>query len=214
MTEQQMPKMMGALVEFQGGFRDLSEEEGQWVIQKTADAVAVMRAAVEKAYAEINQLLHFLGTVTILATTTKFIARDKFVVNTDDDASVKISGFWGSFREWFLDKVEDPIAEQTLRYAKLRKASVDGPIVDELGGKEKAETTLAEIYDLMAKQGKGQKGVLLTNGYANIFYVKDVNGVLRAVSVHWYDGGWLLYASALERPFGWLAGSQAFSRSN
>ena len=59
--------------------------------------------------------------------------------------------------------------------------SVDGPILAELGGEAKAETTLTEVYSLMEAQKNGENGPLLTNGYANIFYVRDVNGALRAV---------------------------------
>jgi len=76
------------------------------------------------------------------------------VVDTGRKARVKISYLGDNFTGWFLGedgKVEAPIGEQELRFARLKKASVDEPILVELGGKEKAETTLTEMHSLMEK---------------------------------------------------------------
>ncbi len=94
------------------------------------------------------------------------------------------------------------------------KNSFDGPIIAELGGEAKAETTLTEIYDLMDRQSEGREGVLLNNGWANIFYVKDLAGVLRAVGVRWDDAGWRVFADSVEDPTEWYAGRQVFSRNS
>lgn len=161
-------------------------------------------------------LLSFIGTVSIPATTAKFVAKNKFKIDTSDQAPVKINYVGDNFNEWFLKddgKIEDQIAEQTLRYGKLRKSSVDGPIIAELGGEEKAETTLAELHSLMSQQPNGEDGVLLINGYANIFYVRDINGVLRAVDVRWHDDGWDVGASSVEFPNEWNDGYQIFARN-
>jgi hypothetical protein len=91
---------------------------------------------------------------------------------------------------------------------------VDGPIINELGGEAKAETTLSEMFSLMEKQKNGESGVLLNNGYANIFYIRDQNGVLRAVGVDWDDGGWYVGAYSVEDPGGWRVGRQVFSRNS
>lgn len=160
-------------------------------------------------------LLEPVGTVTISATAGRFVARDKFVINTSASAKVKISYLGDNFKSWFLEgdgKIEELIGEQTLRYAKLRKSSVDGPIISELGGETKAETALAEMFSLMKEQANGEAGILLNNGYANIFYVHDLSGVLRTVDVFWYGDGWYVFASAVENPFRWDDGSQVFSR--
>jgi len=90
---------------------------------------------------------------------------------------------------------------------------VDGPIITELGGKEKAETTLAEIWRLLLKQPKGQGGALPTNGCASIFYVKNTSGVLRAVNVNWNDGGWNVNVNSIENPNPWNVGNRVFSRN-
>lgn len=162
-------------------------------------------------------ILELVSTVVVPATTSKFIAKDKFVVNTKRNAPVKISVVWDNFTAWFLNgdgKTEDPISEQTLRYHKLWQSSVDGPIIAELGGEAKAETTLSEMFSLMEKQKNGEDGVLLNNGYANIFYIKDQNGVLRAVSVRWSDDGWSVSARSVVNPNDWNDGRQVFSRNS
>ncbi len=162
-------------------------------------------------------ILEFVGTVTTSATTGKLVAKEKFVRDTGPKAKVKISYLGDNFSSWFLSgdgKTEDPISEQTLRYHKLRKSSVDGPIITELGGEEKSETTLTEMFSLMEKQKNGEDGVLLNNGYANIFYIQDQNGVLRAVVVGWGGAGWDVSAGSVGDPGGWDGGRQVFSRNS
>ena len=160
-------------------------------------------------------LLDLLGTATTLATTGRFVAKTAFVVNIKHNAKVLISAVWDNFTSWFLSgdgKTEDSISEQTLRYHELRESSVDGPIITELGGEAKAETTLSEMFSLMENQGNGKDGVLLNNGRANIFYVRDQNGVLRAVRVRWSVGGWDVIARSVELPLRWNDGDRVFSR--
>ena len=140
MTEQQIPKLVASLVEHQNAFSQISTENGQWAIQNTAEAiklfvVAVANRAKQAAEKIVEKLLESVGTITVLATTKKFQAGANFLLKQDGG----ICSYLGdNFRAWFLEgdgKTEEPIGEQTLCYAKLRKASVDGPIVAELGGK-------------------------------------------------------------------------------
>lgn len=201
------PEMLKSLVSG-GRLRALKE-----VLEGNAQIVTISTKVAKPK----PSILEFVSTVKIPATTGSFVAKAKFVVNITDEASVKISYVWENFREWFLNgdgKTEGPTDEQTLSYAKLRKASVDAPIIAELGGEEKSETTLSEMFSLMEKQGKGEAGVLLNNGYANIFYVRDSAGMLRAVGVRWYDGGWDVFAYSVLDAGGWGDGDQVFSRNS
>jgi hypothetical protein len=156
-------------------------------------------------------LLELIGTVVVPAT-GKFIVRNKFVVDTGRGAPVKISYVGSNFSERFLGKIEEPKPKTTLRYAKLLKYSVDRPILAELGNA--AKTTLAEVYTLMERQPDGEDGALLTNGCANIFYVPDISGELRAVSVFWCGGGWRARASSVAGPHAWRDGYRVFSRNS
>ena len=74
------------------------------------------------------------------------------------------------------------------------------------------ETSLTEMFVLMEKRGKGENGTLITSGYWNIFYVRDSAGVLRAVRVHWCDGGWSVGAVSVTVSHEWGAGDQVVSR--
>jgi hypothetical protein len=217
MTKQQIPKLTGQLVEHQDRFSDLTDQEAQWAILNTTAAIAVCVSAIKSAYAALNKLLEFIGTVAVAATTGKFVAREKFVVNTSRETPVKISYVGDNFTAWFLSgvgKTEDPITATTLRYDRLRSASVDAPIITELGGETKAGTTLTEIYSLMEKQPNGQKGALLNNGWWNIFYVRDSAGVLRAVRVGWGGACWGVSARSVGSPRRWRDGDQVFFRNS
>lgn len=161
-------------------------------------------------------ILELVSTVVIPATTSRFVACEKFVVNIRHNARVKISYLDGNFTEWFLNgdgKIEDSISERTLHYAKLREASVGGPIIAELGGEEKSETTLTELFALMAKQGDCEEGVLLNSSLANIFYIKDRASVLRVVYVRSGVLGWDVYAYSSDSPGRWSSGIQVFFRA-
>lgn len=165
------------------------------------------RQAIKK---ETEALLELITTVTVPATNEKFVARDRFKKDTNA-ATVKISSLGSNFLRWFGDKVEDLIPETVLSCYKLKRSSADCPILGELGGTEEAETTLSVIYALMQKQGHGQDGALLTNGDSNVFYVRDINGVIRAVYVCWRGRGWSVSARKVGNPRRWYDGHLVFS---
>lgn len=154
-----------------------------------------------------------VATVVVLRP-PEFVARNKF----KNGGAVKFRGFWSGFEEWFLDKVEklaDGEANQTtLRYQTLSKESLDGPIIDALGGEAKAETSLAEIHCLLEEQANGEVGALLTDGDANIFYVRDSSLVLRVVYVSNFGDGWEVGAGSVDDPNEWDAGDRVFSRDS
>jgi len=208
MTEEQIPKLSAVLVEHQKCFNELSTADAQWMIQNPQKAIALFC----KAIAEREEtLLELVGTVDI-AQTGKFIASDKFVVNTGDKATLKIAYVSDQFKEWFLDKTEEPADGSQLARYKLVEPSTILDMVGALG--DKANTTLAQVFYLMEQQGRGEEGVLLVDGYANIFIVPDINGVLRAVFVHLSSDGWDVYALLVEDPFRWRIGDQVFSSNS
>lgn len=203
MTEQQTPKLAAALVEHQGAFTSMSTDDAQWVIMHTVDAISVFVEAVKNRVK--NTLLKLLGKVEVQAT-KRFIARDNFTLG-----NAGISYLGDNFKERFLGKTEENVLKTTLFYHELTKSSVDRPIINELGGEAKAETRLSQLYVLLKKQSSGQKDAFLTNGFANIFYVCDINGVLWAVFAHWDGDGWLVSANSVENPRGWDEGDRVFS---
>lgn len=157
-------------------------------------------------------ILEKVGDIFIPATSELFVAKEKFVLNTDPEAGVLISHLSDNFNLWFGNKIEEPIGEQTLCCHKLLQSSMDVEIIDELGGEAKVETTLSELHFLMEGQKHGESGDLLNNSRTNKFYIKDVAGVLRAVHVYWYDDGWHVLAFSVEGPGRWGVGYRVLSR--
>ena len=168
-----------------------------------------------ESVSNLASLLEIVGRVSVPATTSRFIVCEKFVPDTGHTTKVKICRLGHNFLEWFFwreGKNEDPMAKQTLRCYKLRQASLDAPIIVALGGEDKAETTLSELFFLLKKQKSGKSGVLLTNGYSNIFYVRDQSDRLRAVYVCWDDNGWSVDAFSPGPLDHWCGGCRVFSR--
>lgn len=155
-----------------------------------------------------------LGTTPVPATTELFVVRENFKVDTSPEAKVKISFIGDNFQRWFTGKCEAPCGERSLRYGRLKQRSVDAPIIAELGGEAAVETSLADVWALMAGQPNGEAGKLLNNGWANVFYVKDLDGVVRAVGVFWRGGGWDVGAYEVGSPGPWHGGSRVFSRNS
>jgi hypothetical protein len=157
-------------------------------------------------------LLEVVTTISLSAT-PKFVAIDNFKVNTARRAPVKISYLGSNFTAHFLageGKTEDPADAVELTVRKLLKNSLDKPIMDELG--EKTETTLAQFYEALRLQRGGKRGALLTDGWWNIFYIRDADGTLWAVRAYWRGGGWGLRATSVAGPSAWRAGRQVGSR--
>ncbi len=167
-------------------------------------------------------VLQPLETITEFPKTDIFRAIDHLRITPDNEratAELVIGFLSDNVRNNFLSnggKIEENLAESKLRAYKLKKDSVDGLIIAELGGEEAAETTVAEMVALMRRQGRGQQGILLTNGYANIFYIRDAKGVLLAVYCCWLSdyGRWYVVANPIKDPGAWRAGDRVFSRDS
>lgn len=160
-----------------------------------------------KAQAAGQCLLESIGA-TVVAPVKEFMAKDFFKLGTS--AGVTIAYLGDNFKENFLKKVERDIAGTTLKSFRLKEASLDQPIITELGPKH--ETTLAHLWELLKAQPNGKPGTLLTNGCANIFYIRDTEGILWAVGAGWRSGGWYVYACSVEAQNGWNAVSRVFGR--
>lgn len=136
------------------------------------------------------------------------------MIDTSEKARVKISYLGNNFKEKFLNKIEEEVSQSILRYQDLKNSSRDILIINEIGGETVAETTLSKMFALMEMQSESESGALLTNGYVNIFYIRDVTGVLWAVYCYWLGDGWFVVARSVEYPNGWSDGLRVFSRNS
>lgn len=189
------------------------------------------RPKIKQFLSGLQPSLTLVGVIEVRPS-TNFVASGFFKVNTDKSSPLKISHVGDSFKAWFFKpSANERVAfcagpyrmpgvqssttiKIMLRYQVLNKRLVDESLINQLGGEAKAEITLAEIAACMQNQASGDHGALLTNGYSNIFYVRDVNDVLRAVRVDWADGGWGVRAFSLEGSGGWNQDRQVFSRNS
>lgn len=155
---------------------------------------------------EKTPLLEAVETVAIPPLATPFVIRDSF----KRPAGVKFATVWNEFKRRFYGKAEGPAPESQMRKYRLLAIAPDGPIIAELGGEAAVESTVAASYALLRRQGAGQEGILQTNGYANIFYVRDQKGVLCAVRIGWDGEGWVIDAISVEDPLAWNGKHEIF----
>jgi hypothetical protein len=151
-------------------------------------------------------LLEAVATVSISGCGEAFAIRDRF----ERPSGVRFATVWNEFKKRFYGKIEWPPAEAQLRKYRLLTLAPDGPIIAELGGEACVEGTVSAAYSLLGLQGRGEPGILQTNGYANIFYVRDLKGILCAVRIGWDGEGWVIDAISVEDPLAWNGKHEIF----
>lgn len=182
---------VGSLVDLA---RRFSGDDGRDWESLVSSAVKAGLKKTVVAAAVATALLVLVGNpVTIPLSTQPFIADEKLVVNTGSDAELKINYLGDNLKSLFLDKVEESFAGSQLKVQKLSQNSVDGPIMNKLGGEAAAETTLCEMFEFLKNAPHA--------GY--IFYIKDAGERLRAVNARWRADGWYLNACELHYPYEW-----------
>ena len=124
---------------------------------------------------------------------------------------------WGSFTDRILPTAPILKSSQATIIASfdLVKQANDTEIRVELRKNyvwEDASIFCAHLAGMINRQPNGKDGDLISNRYANIFYVRGVNSEVFTVSVDWDSGGreWDVYAHPLDDTR-WNAGSRAFS---
>lgn len=149
------------------------------------------------------------ATTSSLPRGPQFVVRDHFREDSSSQAEVSIAWLGAMFIQQFLDKIEDEDDGAVVRAFVLREAARDTQILDALDNG--AETQLGDLWCLLKRQPKGESGTLLTQAAPNVFYIRDVQGIRRAVDAVWNGAGWEIGASTIG-PNRWLAGRQVFSR--
>ena len=105
-------------------------------------------------------LLKYVTTVVAFAV-YEFVAADFFKEDISAEAKVKISYPDGNFKKFFLGKIEEEVEAAELTVSQLVKRSLDAPILAEFGNR--AETKLAHLWELLAKQQNSKEGIPLRN---------------------------------------------------
>ena len=183
------------------------------VVIASVDFVKVLDAPMQVTKKVVVKFLAFVGTITVPALTETWNALDRFKKDLSDEARVKIYDVGSNFIAWFGKMVVGAHTGSTLGYHTLTKRMSDKDIIAELGGEANVEVTLTEVWWLMEQQKNGGNGVLLNDGKANIFYIRDCNRVLRALLVRWFDGGWVVDADEFDVNY-WYGDRRVFSRNS
>ncbi|HEX8947228.1 MAG TPA: hypothetical protein VF829_03390 [Candidatus Paceibacterota bacterium] len=159
-----------------------------------------VRRILAGAEVVIKGLLSLVTTITAPAIES-FVAANKFREGETIDG-VKIGGIGDNFKKHLLGKIEKKVSEAVLRIQNLEEASVDGPILEELG--DTAETTLAHLWEVLKR---GKKAWYIA-------YIRDDNGELWAVGANWDVDRvyWNVGAVPVTNPNRWNAGDQVVSR--
>jgi len=164
-------------------------------------------------------LLNFISTIMLPARTTRFVPREKYVVNMEPGKHVKLAYVDPVFMEGADEEIEEPTEGIELRRYVLARPSVFTPVMEEIRKEGFAtKTTRSELFSMLEKQPDGPKsnaGPLLTNGYANLFEMV-LKGIPRLVGVRWGGcrGGWGVSAREVSGPRRWDVGDQFFSRNS
>jgi hypothetical protein len=103
----------------------------------------------------------------IPAGSNAFIVCNFFTENINPGAPVKISVIEAGFKKKFFGKIEAS-NNNVVQFRRERLSEA------ELRSEDDMEVMLAEVYALMKHQGNGEQGFLLTDGKANIFFVREV----------------------------------------
>ncbi|MDD3531660.1 MAG: hypothetical protein PHV99_03680 [Candidatus Pacebacteria bacterium] len=190
-------------------YGELTLGQMEAVVNKLGGMDGVKRFLAGNIEVVVKKILTLVETFRHVAGGS-FVSAEKFRIGETD--GVKIGWMGDCFKQNFLGKIENGVTAAELKTHKLEQDSLDAPIIEELG--DAAETTLADLWELLEKQGVGQEGALLINGYANIFYIRDAHDELWAVHACWFAdrGFWHVVACSITLPFRWRAGSQVVSR--
>lgn len=173
------------------------------------------KESVEKVTDAGSVLGAIVSTTIVQHSDKKFVVKDNFKVGLNEEAQVEISHLGVNFKKWFLEKEEEPNPNPngTIYGCLLRKNSADNSILSELGGEEKAQVTLAEIFALMKNRNRNKN--LVGDGLANIFYAPDVKGITRAIDVFTHDNKtWQVAAFPTKGSDKWSADTKVFFTSD
>jgi hypothetical protein len=160
-----------------------------------------LQVKTKPASAPVAPLLQPIGEPAEFESVEKFVVADEFVLGTGKPFPISFMG--DNLKRQLLPLTETAVPKVVLQQRKLLKASVDTPILKELGGEEKARSYMSHIKQFLQAADR-------SNWY--IFYVVDCFDVLCALYVYWYGDGWDLDVYPMSDPLVWFAGYVVVAR--
>lgn len=158
-----------------------------------------------------TRLLKPVTQAIVPARTKSFSAAAFYQTST----GLYVSGTFADRLDLNARQTVDSAPERPYVASLLKANAYDTDIRKELS--EEHLSTLEDIASLIEAQPDGKSGLLLNNGYANIFYVEGKNGEVFAVDVRWYSllrRRWGVSDWELDEVGDWPAGHQVLCPGN
>ena len=130
----------------------------------------------------------------------------------DESGKNPVARINDTFMQHLFGKNELAVEPADIRIHDLTRTSHDSRILEELDTYETALFHLLLLIDMQRKREK-QESLLLKSGYPNIFYIRDMIGIVWTVLLSWSErnGGWSLDARSVGSTNGYLPGSRFVS---
>jgi len=184
----------------------------------------LMQRALKKV-SNMNQgaLQKFLGEIQILFGCLKKVVSD---ISLEATEFLKIRDFFktedngGIFAyvdndifDWFDSEVKNSPAKELASYEFIKDVKEENIIGDAKADGIYEEVDLAHIKQICERHIiKGEK-LLLEDGNANFFWVRNKKSDLCEVDVHLYSDGWYVFVNEFYASYEWDAGYRSFFRN-
>jgi len=179
-------------------YNDLTTGQSEACINRMGGWSNFLRFIGGQGKVVFETILTMVRTVLIPAQTAVTTSKKYF-----EEAGVVWMG--DNFKTQFLGLEVGAVEAGGLDVRKLEEASLDAPILTELG--DKAKLAIQQFKAFLAENRKSSEWF--------VFYLTGKDGRLWAVDADWNsdDDGWNVRANSVENPLGWDAGSRVVSRN-
>ncbi len=217
-TEQQQYKLAGLVVEHQSSIREFSNEDAQWAIQNTVEAIRLWGEAIKNRFkAVVASLIALATNITVQAVgecKTKDLFRGKHIVYRDGDLD-----------NWLRKSVPAMIEGRASSYQLGAEMNFIEMSVEHLGIEKNLDLvagTLVEcgkcfspkqVDDMLVACDRGENPFhLRTDGWANLVPIFDGASVF-FLDVYLRSLGWRVFVLRLEFSNRWRAGGVVLFRN-
>ncbi|MEJ0001648.1 MAG: hypothetical protein WDN09_00435 [bacterium] len=146
-----------------------------------------------------------------LEATESFNTKDFFKTKDQGGIFVHVDG---DIFSWLETEVKNSPAKELASYKFTEDITEENIIGDAKAGGIYEEVDMAHVKQICERHIVGGEKLLLDNGYANLFWVRNKKGALCGVCVYWNDDGWDVFVVEFRASFEWRAGDRSFFRNH
>ncbi|HYF13137.1 MAG TPA: hypothetical protein VD928_02490 [Candidatus Paceibacterota bacterium] len=142
-----------------------------------------------------NVSLRFLEKIPVFGTQSAHLARARYSLQALLREQLAIDVMSTAYEELYGGIAENKVSPGALLAYELCENAVGDAICREL--EDMCESYLADMRGLLLRQKHGEKGILRTDGSANIFFIRNVFKSLDIVRLVWSQAGWKITAHSI-----------------